>query len=178
VLLVDEGRVKITMTTPDGREVMVGILGPGEVVGELSTLDGEPRSAAAIALVDVQATVIRGTAYRAWLMERPDVLLDQLVMVVGRLRDSDALRVELSSYDVDRRVARRLDELARDHGRPLEDGTIRITVPLSQEELGAWVGASREAVARALGRMREAGIVETTRKGYLILDQLRLRHWP
>ena len=72
---------------------------------------------------------------------------------VERLRDSDSKRVELSGYDIDRRVACRLDELGRDHGEVSDADTVRITVALSQEELGAY-GASREAVAHSMQRLR------------------------
>jgi CRP-like cAMP-binding protein len=170
VFLIESGRVKIGAVTDEGRDVLLAIRGPGELLGEFSALDGEPRSASAVALDDVEATVIAPEKYRDWLLERPEVLLAHLLNVIERLRDSDTKRVELSAYDIDRRVAVRLHELATDHGEPVSGGGIRVTVPLSQEELGTFTGASREAVAHSLQRLRKRNVVETSRRGYVVLD--------
>lgn len=170
VFLIERGRVKIGAVSDDGRDVMLAIRGPGDLLGELSALDGEPRSASAVALEEVHATIVTPAAYRSWLIEHPQVLMDQLVGVIGRLRDADRKRVELSAYDIDRRVACRLHELGRDHGEEAEDGSVRVTVGLSQEELGAYTGASREAVAHSLQRLRKQRIIATSRRGYQILD--------
>jgi CRP-like cAMP-binding protein len=174
VFLVERGRIKIGATTEDGRDVVLAIRGPGELVGELSALDGEPRSATATALEEVEAIVIAPDRYRAWLVSHPALLMDHLIAVIGRLREADTKRVELSAYDIDRRVACRLYELASDHGEAT-GRAIRITVALSQEELGAYTGASREAVARALQRLRKREIVETARRGYVVTDLGALR---
>jgi CRP-like cAMP-binding protein len=92
-----------------------------------------------------------------------------LQMVTARLRDSDRKRVEFAAYDIAARVARRLVELADRFGEPDEQG-VRISVALSQDELAGWVGASREAVAKALRVLRSRGFVSTGRRTMTVLD--------
>ena len=90
------------------------------------------------------------------------------------LRDADRKRVELGAYDTVGRVSRRLVELAEDHG-VVEDGRVRITLPLSQGELAGWTGASREAVARALSLLRQEGMITTKRRRIVVIDHGALR---
>lgn len=173
VVLIVDGNVKITSVTEDGQEIVLAVRGPGDLIGELSVLDGGPRSASAYALDEVRARIIGAGEFEQFLEKQPRFAMAQLRTLVGRLRYSDAKRIELSGYDTDNRVARRLLELADSHGEPAADG-IRITLRLSQDELAGWTGASREAVARALRRFREAGLLVTERRQITIVDQAGL----
>ena len=89
--------------------------------------------------------------------------------IVGRLRDADLKRIEFGAFDILGRVARRLVELADRFGEPSPDG-IRITLPLSQDELAGWVGGSREAVSKALRTLRDRGYLTTARRAMTIRD--------
>ena len=93
-------------------------------------------------------------AFRDFLDSHAQVAVALLHLVVERLRDADRKRVEFAAYDTPARVAQRIVELAERFGEPDAQGT-RITVALSQDELAGWVGASREAVAKALRTLRE-----------------------
>jgi CRP/FNR family cyclic AMP-dependent transcriptional regulator len=97
-------------------------------------------------------------------------------MLAERLRDADRKRIEFGTADILSRVAGRLVELAERFGEPAGDG-IRITAPLTQEELAGWTGASREAVSRALRALRGRGWIQTARRSVVIrdLDALRRR---
>lgn len=169
VILISAGSVRITAVTDTGETTMLAACGPGDVIGELSVIDGGPRSASAYAVVDVVARVVSASEFEEILRSHPELMLEQLRTLVARLRDSDEKRLEMASVGTDARLARRLVELASTHSEEVEDGVV-ITLPLSQEELASWVGASREAVARSLKRLRDAGIVATQRRELRILD--------
>jgi CRP-like cAMP-binding protein len=90
-------------------------------------------------------------------------------MLSSRLRDADEKRVEFAAYDSVGRVARRLVEMAGRFGDP-EGLGVRITLPLTQEELAGWTGSSREAVSKALQALRDRGLIETKRRAVTVLD--------
>jgi CRP-like cAMP-binding protein len=155
--------------TADGREVLLGVRGKGELIGEWSVIDGLPRSASAVALEPVDAVQLDAVQFLGFLEASPKATLWMLRSVLARLRDSDRKRAEFASSDAAGRLARRLTELAERHGQPV-DGGIRITLPLSQDELAGWTGASREAVAKALAQFRGRGWLSTERRRITLHD--------
>jgi CRP/FNR family cyclic AMP-dependent transcriptional regulator len=174
VVVVLAGRVKVGSPAAPGREAVLAFRGPGDLLGELSALDGRPRSATVSALEPVEALVVEARAFRAFLQERPRLALLLLELLSRRLRDADRKRVEFAAHDAVGRVAARLVELARDHGQA-GDGGVEITLPLSQDELAGWTGSSREAVAKALHTLRSLGWVRTGRRRITVLDLDALR---
>lgn len=176
VVLLQEGRVKVTHVTQDGREALLAIRGPGDVLGELGALDGAPRSATVTAVDDVEALVLPAPALRA-LVERDGRLALRILRVVNdRLRDADRKRAEFGALDTPTRLALRLLELSRRYGQPVNDGT-DLALPLTQDELAGWVGSSREAITKALRTFRDEGWVETGRRRITILDENALRQY-
>ncbi|MBW3621603.1 MAG: Crp/Fnr family transcriptional regulator, partial [Actinobacteria bacterium] len=105
VFLLQVGRVKVSYLTPEGREVVLALRGPGEVIGELGVLDGGPRSATVTALDDVEAVVVPAARYRELVASDPELSFRLLRLVIGRLRDADRMLVEHGAYDASRRVA-------------------------------------------------------------------------
>jgi CRP-like cAMP-binding protein len=95
-------------------------------------------------------------------------------ILTGRLGDADRKRIEFGVYGTLNRVARRLVELADRFGEPTEFGT-RISLPLTPDELASWVGASREAVTKALRILRTHGYVLTHRRTFTVIDIEGLR---
>jgi CRP/FNR family cyclic AMP-dependent transcriptional regulator len=171
VVVVLAGRVKVSTTDRDGHESMLGVRGPGDLLGELAALDQEPHSASVVALEPVEALTLSVEEFRSLLRERGALSTAVLELLVGRLRDADRKRVEFGSYDSRGRVARRLLELAERFGEPrLGHVGVHITLRLTQEELASWTGSSREAVARALADFRERGWIETGRRTVIVLD--------
>jgi CRP/FNR family cyclic AMP-dependent transcriptional regulator len=175
VLVLLSGRVKVSATTPAGRTVLLAFRGPGDLVGELSALDDEPRSASIVALDPVDALVVPAEHFRAFLHERPDAAVALLRELSTRLRDADAKRVQLAAYTTVGRVAFCLLELCERFGRD-DDGAVDILLPLSQDELASWAGASLESVGRALQTMRKVGWIETSRRAIRVLDTDALRN--
>jgi CRP/FNR family cyclic AMP-dependent transcriptional regulator len=174
IVVVLSGRVKVSTVTDDGREVVLAFRGPGDLVGELSSIDRRPRSATVSAVEPVEALTLAASEFRAFLHAHPRVALLLLEMLTRRLRDADRKRVEFAAHDTVGRVSARLVELAEAHGRPAGEG-VEITLPLSQEELAGWTGASREAVGKALQLMRGLGWVATQRRRITVLDLEALR---
>jgi CRP-like cAMP-binding protein len=174
VLVITSGRVKVFSLTAHGEEIVLAVRGPGALLGELSAIDGAPRGASVAALEPVEAVVVPVAAFVDFLRSHAAAAVVLLQLVAGRLRDSDRKRVEFAAFDIAARVARRLLELAERFGEPDEHG-VRITVALSQDELAGWVGASREAVAKALRVLRDRGLVTTGRRTMTVLDLAGLR---
>ena len=168
------GRAKVTSLSSAGREAIVAVRGPGDLVGEMAAVDAQPRSATVTTLEPVEALLVPGSAFAAFLERYPRVALVILRMVAGRLRYADAQQAEFATTDVVGRVSHRLVELSERFGTT-EGARIEIELPLSQEELAAWTGASREAVSKALQLLRSLRIVETGRRHVTVLDHEALR---
>jgi CRP/FNR family cyclic AMP-dependent transcriptional regulator len=174
VVLVLAGRVKLLAYGTEGREVVLAIRGPGELIGEMAALGGQRRTATAIAVDDVEAGYLGADELRAFLLDHPDAALVLIRTLVRRLAEADRDRIDLATQDSVGRVAKRLLELAIDHGAPADHGT-RIELSLSQDELASWTGATRETVSRALRLMRGLGWVATDHRSITVLDPAALR---
>ena len=174
VVVVLSGRVKVFSLTEHGEEVLLAVRGPGALLGEFSAIDGGPLSASVAALEPVVALVVPVAAFIEFLRSHGDAAISLLQMITSRVRDADRKRVESAAYDIPARVARRLVELADRFGEPDDQG-VRIGVSLTQDELAGWVGASREAVAKALRVLRDRGFVTTGRRTMTVLDLDGLR---
>jgi len=174
VIVVIEGRVKLVAEGAGGRDVVLAIRGPGELIGEMAVLGGIRRTATGVAVDRVEVGSIGGDEFRAFLAEHPDVGLVLIRMLVRRLAEADRDRIDLATHDSIGRVAKRLLELAAEHGVPAEVGR-RIDLSLSQDELASWTGATRETVSRALRLMRALGWIATDRRAITVLDPVALR---
>jgi CRP-like cAMP-binding protein len=174
VFVLLEGRVKITAPNVHGREAVLAFRGPGDLVGELGSIDGRARSAGVAAMEPVVALAIPGREFRRLLETRPGVGMALLKLVAARLRSADSERAEFGAYDVLGRVARRLIELSGRYGSTGAAG-VEITLPLTQEELAGWSGASREAVSKALTTLRGLGWIETRRRELVVTNIEALR---
>ena len=174
VLVVLSGRVKLVTLTRDGHEVVLAVRDPGDLLGEMSALDGENRTATAIALEPVETRAIAVTDFIAFLESTPGAALALARLLCGRLRDADRKRREYVALDALGRVAARLVELAERFGSPAADGIV-IEVRITQEDLAGWTGSSREAVIKALRKLRELGLVTTGRRSVTVLDLAELR---
>ncbi len=175
VFVIERGWVMISSVASSGREIVLGLRGPGDVIGDMSALDGAPRSATALALGEVRgdSRTRLGVHTRADRRRRRDGAAPR---ARGRLRDADRKRLEFAALDTLGRVAWRLRELSDRFGQAAPDG-IEVELPLSQEQLASWCGASREATAKALATLRAVGCITTGRRSVLIRDpEALLRH--
>jgi CRP-like cAMP-binding protein len=168
--------VKAVTFTDEGREVVLGFMGPGDLVGEVATIESKPRSATVVALEPVSAWALASRDFWALLDQHPRVWVLVHRIVIHRLRMADRQRKEFSGSNTLGRVSRRLVDLAEQHGIEEADG-VTITLPLSQEELAGWTGASREAVTKALRTLRDLGWIETGRRSISVRDREALRRF-
>ena len=174
VLVIERGRVKVSCTTADGKEMVLRFCGPGDLIGEMAVIEGEPRSGTVVALEAVEALALPASSFLA-LIESEGGGLPLLRLMARRFRDADRKRIEFGASDSVARVAARLVELAERYGAPADGPGTLITLPLSQEELAGWTGSSLEAVAKALQALRELGWIETGRRQITVLDLAALR---
>lgn len=173
VFVIERGWVIITSIAPGGREIVLGLRGPGDVIGDLSVLDGAARSATALAVGDVEATVAPGATLMRALSDAATAMA-LLRVLASRLRDADRKRLEFAALDTLGRIAWRLEELSERFGEDTADG-IEVELPLSQEQLASWCGASREATVKALAALRTLGCIATGRRSVVIRDIQALR---
>ena len=176
VVVVLSGRVKVSSYTSTGAEVVLAFRGPGALLGELSAIDDWPRSATVTAVEPLEGLVVAAGSFWSYLGNHPAASLLLLRTLAGRLRDADRKRIEFGTHDAVGRVARRLVELVERFGEPCQEG-IRIGLRFTQEELAGWTGSSREAVVKALRRLRARGCVHTRRMAIVVTDLDMLRRY-
>jgi CRP/FNR family transcriptional regulator, cyclic AMP receptor protein len=175
VMLLRSGRVKVSVDTANGTEVVLAVRGPGALLGEFSAIDRQPRSATVTAIEDdVSALALTLDEFEGFLRSHGRVAVLLMRTLVGKLRDADRKRIEFGAHDTTGRVAARLVEMAERFGQPAADG-VRIALPFSQDELAGWICASREAVSKALGVLRSAGAIRTSRMSVVVRDIEALR---
>jgi CRP-like cAMP-binding protein len=176
VFMIESGWVTLRTAGPDGEEMILALRGPGEVVGEMSAFDGAPRTATAVAVDQVEAIVAPARTI-AQALERDIAAANEFARILAtRLRESDRQRLEYTVLDTLARVARRLLDLAERFGQPTDDG-VKVELPLSQEELASWCGASRESTVKALRTLREVGAVTTGRRVVTLHDVDGMRNY-
>ena len=166
---------KVTTTGDDGQQTLLSIRGPGEILGELSFLDDQPRFGTVTTLEPVEILAIAAAVFGRYLEERPHVALVILRTLSARFRYASRKRVQFRELDTVGRLAARLVELCERYGEVTPEGTI-INLPLTQEELGAWTGASHAGVAKAFQTLRELGWIQTQRKRIVVRNSDALRH--
>ena len=160
--VIISGQVRIYTLSLDGHELSFSIYGAGDFFGEMSLLDGEPRSANAQALRHTDVLVLHRRAFLDHLVSNPHSAICILETLNRRLRRTTENAEGLMSLSVTQRLARKLLELAAQHGVRGPDG-ILIDLELSQEAVASLVGTTRESANRALSGMREQGIVQVER---------------
>jgi CRP/FNR family cyclic AMP-dependent transcriptional regulator len=165
--------VLVSTISAAGRETVLSVAGPGDLLGDVSAVDGGSRSASATALTEVE-TAVAPAHVLAGASRTPELAAALLAILAGRLREADRRRVEFASLDTLGRVSRRLLELVARFGHAEGDG-YAIELPLSQEQLASWCAASREATVRALGTLRSLGAITTGRRSIVVLDLSVLR---
>jgi CRP/FNR family transcriptional regulator, cyclic AMP receptor protein len=172
--VVLEGKIKLTRASPDGRENLISLVGPGEMFGELSLFDPRPRTMSASAVTDVRLAALAHDDLRSWLTGHPDVAMHLLAALARRLRRTNEVMSDLVFTDVPGRVAKALLDLAARFGTQQDEG-LHVNHDLTQEELAQLVGASRETVNKALADFVARGWIQLHPKSVLVLDAERLR---
>lgn len=172
--VIGAGKVKLGHTAPDGREHLLAILGPGEILGEVSLYDPGPRTATATALAKTVVVELQHTDLLRVLDARPEISQHLLRSLAIRLRRTNDKVSDLIFSDVPGRVARALLELGARFGQHTERG-LRVTHDLTQEELAQLVGATRETVNKALAEFSSRGWLQLDGRSVILLDIPKLR---
>jgi CRP/FNR family transcriptional regulator, cyclic AMP receptor protein len=173
VALLVSGFVKVT-TAVEGYETLLGIRLPGEVVGELGALTGEPRNATVTACGRVTAGLLSQARFEAFLGRRPDAARLVAGAVARQLRWANRRRSDFAAFPAHIRLARLLSEIAEVCGRERPDGTVELAVPLSQPELAAMIAIAQATVQKAMHDLRDAGLITTGYRRLVLLDPVRL----
>jgi CRP/FNR family cyclic AMP-dependent transcriptional regulator len=166
------GRVRIYSNSAEGDEVLLNVMEPGELFGEVALLDGSTRTASAAAMEQVALLRIHRDHFLPYVRANPDLILGMLVLLCQRLRWTSSMIEDAAFLAFPARLAKRLLALAEHYRKPEEP---EVTVPLSQHDLGNMVGAGREAINKQLALWRSAGIVDTGRGAIVIRNSEALR---
>ncbi|MEU9891574.1 Crp/Fnr family transcriptional regulator [Sphaerisporangium sp. NPDC051011] len=169
VYVLLEGCVKVTADTEDGQIVLLGIRVGGDLVGEISSLDGQPRSSTVTAAGPTLVRRLSQSTFIELLSEDPGLSLAVHRAVAGKLRAMTRRRIEVTNYPVRTRLARVLVELASSYGQQVSEG-IMIGVALTQPELAALVGAREASAHKELSQLRREGIIGTGYRRIVVRD--------
>lgn len=172
LMVIVSGRIKIANVTADAKEVVLNFLEPGDINGEIAVLDGNARSADAIALEASEVLVILARDLMPLLTAHPQAMLEIMQILCQRLRTLSAI-IEDGTLAMRGRVAKGLLRLAQQHGRKSKEG-IRLQLTLSQTDLGKYLGLSRANVSRQLGRLRDANLVRIDGSQVVIVNEIGL----
>ncbi|MFZ2489347.1 MAG: Crp/Fnr family transcriptional regulator [Anaerolineae bacterium] len=169
------GRIKLVRHSVDGRDVVLDVLGPGRLVGELAVFEGASYSQTAQAMEDVAVIAITRQDYLELLQRYPSLATAVISELGRRLRVVNDLVQSLAVDRVERRIARALLRLALYNGTPTRDGTM-IQMRLTRQDLADMTGTTVETAIRVMSRFRKSGWI-TTQRGRVIIkhpDQLNL----
>ena len=177
VFLTLSGLVKVTLDTPDGREIVLAVLGAGDLLGEFEVIEGTPQRAAGnVAVLPVECRVIPADEFMASLETHPQMLLVMVRVIISRLRAADRRREASASMGVSRSLAGFLVELLDRYGT--SDGSvIDISIHLTQEELASLMSTSRDSAVRGLSTLRTKGLIATHRRQIVVTDLGGLRRY-
>jgi CRP-like cAMP-binding protein len=173
MVVIMSGRVRVSVVSEDGKEVTLTVLGLGEVLGEMSLLDGEPCSADVTAQEDCVLLLIERSQFLNLLRANSGLCLHLMALLTRRLRRANAALEDMALLDLPARLGRLLARLATDYGVPVRSGT-RIEVKLSQKDLSSLVGASREKVNRQLRQWEEDGVLGKDSGRMVVVDSRAL----
>ncbi len=172
--VVAAGKIKLSRTSHDGRENLLAVLGPGEIIGEISFFDPGPRTASAITVSETEVLSLAHAHLGGFLEANAGASVAMLGALAHRLRRTNDSVADLVFTDVPGRVAKALLDLAERFG--VEDGNgMLVQHELTQEELAQLVGASRETVNKALADFASRGWLRLEARAVRLLEVDRLR---
>lgn len=169
VFVILQGRVKTFASGPDGGEIVLSVLGPGECFGEM-TLDGGPRMASVITLENVSCSLISRAALRAAIAGDPECALWMIELLIARTRLATKLIKDLALHDVYVRVTHLLQSMAHE-----SSGALVVSERLSQQEIANRVGASRDMVSRVIKELIAGGYIAMEHKVITLIKKFPLR---
>jgi CRP/FNR family transcriptional regulator/CRP/FNR family cyclic AMP-dependent transcriptional regulator len=172
--IIESGQVRIYLQDEEGQETSVIVYGPGEIFGELAVIDGLPRSASAVAMEDTVVHTLNRDSFREHMRSSPQLGLNFMKTLSVRVRYSTQQVSSLTLLDVPGRLARKLLELAQQHGAVEPEG-VRINLTLTQSDLAGLIGTTRESINKTLGVFRRQRFILMEQGHIIIIDPDALR---
>ena len=173
---VDEGLLKVSMMSRSGTERILAFMGPGSIVGELSMIDGRPRSAAVVAVRDAALSFLSRSAFEAFAQKRPEIYKSLVTILATRLREPDIVIAAGSFLPLKGRVASTLLELADHFGQDVGSGRVVIRQKIGQSDIAAMAGIARENVSRILNDWKRRKLVSRLSGYYCLENKAQLEH--
>jgi CRP/FNR family cyclic AMP-dependent transcriptional regulator len=170
---IESGRVKITIPSSSGEELILAIRGAGDILGELSLFDGKSRSATVLALEETVTLCLHREDLLVLMRNRFDVVEKILEVLARRIRETDMLLADVHFLDITSRLAKKILDLGDTFGIR-EGGQVRIGVKITQKDLASMIGATRESINKQLKALRDQGLVRISGGTIEILNRERL----
>jgi CRP-like cAMP-binding protein len=162
-LLLD-GRLRVTRLTPQGQQVVVRFVGHGDMFGVAMAINSETYPGTATAVVDSLALIWPNSAWTPLVSRHPSLALNTMGSLGQRLQDSQTRIVEMSTQQVETRIARAVLRLANQAGRKQQDGGILIDFPISRQDIAEMTGTTLHTVSRIMSGWEDKGLVECGRQ--------------
>jgi len=160
------GRIKVAKYSSSGKEFIIAFFGPSEMFGEVAVFEGKPYPASAQAVADTRVLVIKKNDFLSFLATRPQVALEIINVLGGRLRDAQSRLKDLAGERVEQRIAMTLLMLSAKLGP---------TLPFTRQEIANMAGTTTETAIRVTSQLKDRGIIRSVRGKIIILDETRLR---
>lgn len=170
LFIISSGQVKVSIVSEDGREVILSLLGTGSVFGELSLLDGKPRSANVVATENTDLYMLRRSDFLQLAYKVPQIAVGLLAELAARLRKTDRKIGGLALLDVTSRISETLLQLADEHGTETDGGVVLKSRPTHQQ-IANMSGTTRETVSRVLKRLEKQGYISTEGRTITIVHE-------
>ena len=168
LFVISTGQVKVSIVSEDGREVILSMLGKGNFFGEMSLLDGHPRSANVTTMQETELLMVRRADFLRLIQNKPQIAVKLLAVLASRLRKTDRKIKGLALSDVTGRITQTLLQLAEEQGSPIPEGVLIHNRPTHQD-LANMSGTTRETVSRVLKRLESQGYIVHKGKDLLIV---------
>ena len=172
---VEDGLLKVTIMSRSGTERILAFLGAGAIVGELSIIDGLPRSASVVAVRDASLSFLSRAAFEEFARKHAEIYKSLVTLLSTRLREADAALAAGSFLPLRGRVACTLLELAQDFGQDVGSGRIVIRQKIGQSDLAAMAGIARENVSRILNDWKRRKLVSRLSGYYCLENKAKLK---
>lgn len=167
--VLDTGSVKFTQLAPEGHQVVLRLIGPGDAFGGVAAFGGMTYPITAEAVTDAIALEWPGTVMASLMERHPKLAVNALKFVAARLHELQVQYRQLATEKVERRVARALLRLVQQSGRPVDTGVL-IDLPLSRDDIAQMTGTTLYTVSRIISRLEADGILEAGRQRMVIRD--------
>src|SRR5215475_8140312 len=171
---IEDGLLKVTMVSPSGDERILAFVGRGDIIGELSIIDGLPRSASVVAVRDATLSCLSRTAFETFAKKHPELYKSLVELLAKRLRETDTVVAAGSFLSLKGRVVRTMLGLAKHFGVEVGSGRIVIRQKISQNDLAAMAGGTRENVTRILNDWQREKLVSRLSGYYCLENKARL----